>query len=74
MFQAMIAEKDTIMKKNVLKYAFLAAAIALASGHTASACAVLFRLSAPEVDPSMAVGSFALITGTIAVLRARRKS
>lgn len=62
------------MKKSVLKYASLVAAIALASGHTASACALIFRVGAPEIDPSMAVGSFALIAGMIAVLRARRKN
>jgi hypothetical protein len=72
-FKAIIAEKDSLMKKSYLKYASVAAAIGLASCHTASACALLFRVPVPEIDPSMAVGSFTLIAGTIAVLRARRK-
>ena len=58
------------MTKNLLKYSLVMLGLALG---TCSAAYGFGRPSAPEVDPSLAIGGLTLLAGTIAVLRIRRK-
>lgn len=58
--------------KNLLKNALVVLGLALCTCTAAHALA--FTLApAPEVDPSLAIGGFTLLAGTLAVLRVRRK-
>ncbi|MGA2085475.1 MAG: LPXTG cell wall anchor domain-containing protein [Terracidiphilus sp.] len=60
------------MTKNLLKNALVVLGLALCTCTAAHALA--FTLApAPEVDPSLAIGGFTLLAGTLAVLRVRRK-
>jgi LPXTG-motif cell wall-anchored protein len=58
------------MTSNLLKYALVVLGIALS---TAVAAHALAFGKHPEVDPSLAVSGIALLAGTLAVLRVRRK-
>lgn len=58
------------MTKNLLKYALVVLALALSTSVAAHGLA--FGRN-PEVDPSLAVSGLALLGGTLAVLRVRRK-
>lgn len=58
------------MTKSLLKYALVMLVLML--GTCATAHALMFRHD-PEVDPSLAIGAFTLLAGTLAVLRVRRK-
>jgi hypothetical protein len=53
--------------KNTLKYSFLVSGVVL----FLSASAHAMKFPAPEVDPSLAIGGFLFLAGTLAVLRAR---
>jgi LPXTG-motif cell wall-anchored protein len=58
------------MKKNVMKYALMVLGLAL--GTSSVAHGLIFRHT-PEVDPNLAVSGLALLAGSLAVLRVRRK-
>jgi hypothetical protein len=62
--------------KKLLKYSFLVLALALTTSIAAHARGTNpltpEARQAPEVDPSLAVGGFSLLAGTLTVLRARR--
>ena len=63
--------------KNVLKYSVMGLVLALGSSVAAHAHHHQDpppAPAAPEVDPSLAIGGFTLLAGTIAVARARRRS
>ena len=53
--------------KNVLKYSFLVSVVVL----FLSASAHAMKFPVPVVDPSLAIGGFLFLAGTIAILRAR---
>jgi len=57
------------MKMRFLKYALPVLGFALVTGTSAHALA--FFKNVPEVDPSLAIGGFLFLAGTLAVLRAR---
>jgi hypothetical protein len=65
------SKKDLHMMKNLLKNALVVLGLALCT--CTAAHAIAFRPAAPEVDPSLAIGGFTLLAGTLAVLRVRRK-
>ena len=52
--------------KNMARFAILSAGLLIFAGVRAHACT-----SAPEVDPSLAVGGLTFLAGSLAVLRAR---
>jgi hypothetical protein len=62
--------KDLQMTKNLLKYSLVVLGLALS---TSVASHGLAFNKIPEVDPSLAVSGLALLAGTLAVLRVRRK-
>jgi len=55
-----------------LKYALPMLGLVLAASASAHGLA-LFKPRLPEVDPSLAVGAFTMLAGSLAVMRARRK-
>jgi hypothetical protein len=57
------------MKKNWLRISVILSGFAF--GLTGAAHAAVFYPSAPEVDPTLAIGAVTLIAGTVAVFRAR---
>jgi LPXTG-motif cell wall-anchored protein len=59
--------------KNLLKYSLLMLGLALGTCSIAFGMAFRPNPHVPEVDPSLAIGGLALLAGTIAVLRVRRK-
>jgi hypothetical protein len=60
------------MKRGFLKYALPVLGLVLGTSTAAHACAFFFPAPGPEVDPSLAIGAFTLLAGTLVVLRARR--
>ena len=60
------------MKMGLLKYALPMLGLALATSTSAHAVA-FFIPPVPEIDPSLAIGAFTLLAGSLVVLRARRK-
>jgi uncharacterized membrane protein len=60
------------MKIGFLKYALPMLGLVLAASASAHGLA-LFKPRLPEVDPSLAVGAFTMLAGSLAVMRARRK-
>ncbi|MGD0732549.1 MAG: hypothetical protein ABR956_14910 [Terracidiphilus sp.] len=59
------------MKIGFLKYALPVLGSVLAASTSLHASVLFHHL--PEIDPSLAIGSFTLLAGSLAVLRARRK-
>ncbi|MGA9243941.1 MAG: hypothetical protein WBW03_18395 [Silvibacterium sp.] len=63
--------------KKLLKYSFLVLALGLGmitaahAAPTSTTSTVPKPSTAPEVDPSLAMGGISLVAGTLAVLRAR---
>jgi hypothetical protein len=68
----------TLSMKNTLKYSLVAAVLLLSSGAFAHAGFDPFRphpptpVTAPEVDPGMAMSGLTLLAGTLTILRAKR--
>jgi len=69
--------------KDLLKYALVTSVLALGATAVASAtpspCATVNpncrpTFSAPEIEPGLAIVGLSLLAGTIAVMRARRRS
>jgi hypothetical protein len=67
------SERIFDMKKNLLKYVFVALGFAVCTCTVANALVFGGHKSAPEVDPSLAIGGLTLLVGTLAVLRTRRR-
>jgi LPXTG-motif cell wall-anchored protein len=65
--------KDLHVTKNLLKNALVVLGLALCTCTAAHALAFKPGGGAPEADPSLVIGGFALLAGTLAVLRVRRK-
>lgn len=59
------------MTKSLMKYSLVVLGLALC---TCTAAYAFGHPSAPEVDPSLAIGGLTLLAGSIAVLRIRRKN
>lgn len=60
------------MRMSLLRSVLLIVAVML--GATAASALTIFKnFGAPEIDPGMAVGALTLLTGSIAVIRARRQ-
>lgn len=62
--------KDLHMTKNLLKSTLILLGFVL--GTCSFANALMFKHT-PEIDPSLAVSAFALLAGSLAVLRTQRK-
>jgi protein-S-isoprenylcysteine O-methyltransferase Ste14 len=66
----MAAREDLLRMKNLLRYALGLLGILL--GTCATAHALMFRYTTPEVDPSLAISALTLLAGSLAVLGVRR--
>lgn len=67
------AGKDMHLMKKRMKFTFVLIALAFGACTAAEALVLGGSSPVPEIDPGLAVSAIALLGGTIAVLRVRRK-